>query len=226
MPTATKVKAKAASSIQASRQQDSRARILEAALQLIRSKGYSSCRIEDICAAAGLTKGGFFHHFSSKEEMALAAVDFWIESTGALFQSAPYHQPSDPVDRLLAYVDFRKALLQGELPQFTCLVGTMTQEIYLTHPAIRDAANRSIAGHAQTLVPDIEAAMRERGIQGGWTAASLALYTQATMQGAFILAKAAGGAQVAAECIDHLRLYLKLLFTPRPRPTTLSQEVV
>jgi len=176
--------------------------------------------------AAGLTKGGFFHHFRSKEEMAVAAVDFWIETTGALFQAAPYHEPSDPVDRLLAYVDFRRALLQGELPAFTCLVGTMTQEIYITHPEIRDAANRSIVGHARTLLPDIEAAMRERGIRGDWTAKSLALYTQAAIQGAFILAKAGGSVEVAADCIDHLRRYLELLFTPGAKPTTLSQEVV
>jgi len=45
-----------------------------------------------------------------------------------------------------------------------------------------------------------------------WTAASLALHTQAVLQGAFILAKARGGAQVAADTIDHLRRYVELLF--------------
>jgi TetR/AcrR family transcriptional repressor of nem operon len=223
---AIKIKAARESSIQASRQQDSRTRILEAALQVIRTKGYNACRIEDVCAAAGLTKGGFFHHFKSKEEMAVAAVDFWVEITGALFRSAPYHEPSDPVDRLLAYVDFRKALLQGELPQYTCLVGTMTQEIYITHPGIREAANRSIVGHAKTLVSDVEAAMLERRVRGDWTAESLALYTQATIQGAFILAKAGGGVAVASACMDHLRRYLELLFVPCQKPITLSLEVV
>ena len=144
--------------------------------------------------------------------MAIAAADYWSEITSALFASAPYHAPADPLDRLLAYVDFRKAILQGRLPEFTCLVGTMTQEVYDTHPAIREACNRSISGHAATLAPDIEAAICERGIDGEWTAESLALFTQATIQGAFILAKAKNGAAVAGECIDHLRRYLELLF--------------
>jgi TetR/AcrR family transcriptional regulator, transcriptional repressor for nem operon len=191
---------------------ESKTRLLDAALHVIRAKGYSATRVEDICDAAGLTKGSFFHHFDSKEALALAAADYWIEGTGALFASAPYHAPADPVDRLLAYVDFRKALLMGELPDFTCLVGTMVQEVYETHPALREACNRSIAGHAATLVPDIEEALRRRGMHPEWSAESLALYMQATIQGAFILAKATHGAAIAGECIDHLRRYLELLF--------------
>ncbi len=194
---------------------ESKTKLLNAALHVIRAKGYSATRIEDICEAANLTKGSFFHHFDSKEALALAAADYWIEGTGALFASAPYHAPADPLDRLLAYVDFRKALLMGELPDFTCLVGTMVQEVYDTHPAIRDACNRSISEHAATLVPDIEEAMRRRDMHPDWTAESLALYTQATIQGAFILAKAKHNREVAAASIDHLRRYLKLLFNKR-----------
>jgi TetR/AcrR family transcriptional repressor of nem operon len=202
---------------------ESKTRLLNAALHVIRAKGYSATRVEDICEAAGLTKGSFFHHFESKEALALAAADYWIEGTSALFASAPYHEPADPLDRLLAYVDFRKTLLMGDLSDFTCLVGTMVQEIYDTHPAIRDACNRSIAGHAATLAPDIEAALRERDMHPGWTAESLALYIQATIQGAFILAKAQYSVDIAAQCIDHLRRYLELLFAQPRVENVLSQ---
>jgi TetR/AcrR family transcriptional repressor of nem operon len=195
---------------------ESKTRILQAALSVIRTKGYTATRIEDVCEAAGLTKGSFFHHFSTKEELAIAAADYWSEITSALFADAPYHAPADPVQRVLAYVDFRKALLQGELPEFTCLVGTMTQEVFGTHPAIREACEHSISGHASTLVPDIQAAIEQCGIQADWTAESLALFTQAAIQGAFILAKAKHTREVAAECIDHLRRYLELLFN-QPR---------
>lgn len=193
-------------------QHESKRKLLDAALHVIRSKGYTATRVEDVCEAAGLTKGSFFHHFKSKEELALAAAEYWNLMTGRLFREAEYHAARDPVDRLLAYVDFRKALLKGELPEFTCLVGTMVQEVYDTHPALREACNKSISGHAATLVPDIEEAMRLRGIKADWTAESLALYTQAAIQGAFILAKAQHGAAVAGHCIDHLRRYIELLF--------------
>lgn len=194
----------------------SKTKILDAALYVIRAKGYSATRIEDICEAAGLTKGSFFHHFDSKEALALAAADYWSEMTGQFFTSAPYHAPADPLDRLLAYIDFRQSILQGDLPDFTCLVGTMVQEVYDTHPALREACNHSISSHAATLVPDIEAALRSRGMHPDWSAESLALYIQAGIQGAFILAKAQHNRDIAVACIAHLRRYVELLFN-RPR---------
>jgi TetR/AcrR family transcriptional regulator, transcriptional repressor for nem operon len=190
----------------------SKTRLLEAAIDVIRAKGYTATRIEDICAAAGVTKGSFFHHFSSKEELAIAAADYWGEVTSALFASAAYHSAPDPLERLLAYVDMRKAMLRGELAEFTCLAGTMAQEVYATHPAIRDACNHAISSHAATLVPDIEAAIRKYGVHGDWTAESLALMTQVAIQGAFVLAKATQNVTVAADSLDHLRRYIEMLF--------------
>jgi TetR/AcrR family transcriptional regulator, transcriptional repressor for nem operon len=196
---------------------ESKTKFLNAALHVIRYKGYTATRVEDICETAQLTKGSFFHHFDTKQELALAAADYWGTMTSALFEAAPYRAEPDPRARLLAYVDFRKALLQGELPEFTCLVGTMVQEVYDTHPAIRAACDKSISDHAATLEADIVECMRKYEVRVDWTASSLALYTQAVIQGAFILAKAKGGSAVAADCIDHLRRYLELLFV-EPKP--------
>lgn len=199
----------------------SRKKLLDAALYVIRARGYSATTVDDICAAAGLSKGSFFHHFKSKEELAIAAAEHFAAFAEGIFSTAPYRSFADPVDRLLGYVDFRKAILMGELPQFTCLLGTMVQETYETHPAIRAVCDKHLAAHAGTLEADIAAAVANCGIDADWTPASLALYTQAVIQGSFILAKAQGGPAVAASCLDHLRRYLELLFagpTPRENP--------
>ncbi len=187
-------------------------KLLDAALTIVREKGYASTNIDEICASAGVTKGGFFHHFKSKEDWAVAAARHWSRMTGAMFEAAAYHQPEDPLERVLAYVAFRRDLIRGELAEFTCFLGTMAQEVYGTHPAIQGACWEGIAGHAKTLENDIEAAMEKYGSDGTWTAASLALHTQAVLQGAFILAKASGDARHALECIDHMYRYIVLLF--------------
>ena len=191
-------------------------KILQAALAVIRTKGYAATSVDDLCAAAGVTKGAFFHHFKSKEELAVAAADHWSEMTGSLFAEAPYHGHADPLDRVIGYIDFRKSLLTGELPQFTCLAGTMVQETYDSNPAIRDACARSITSHAAKVEADIREAIAKYPISPPWTAASLALYTQAVLQGAFIIAKAKGNTKDAAACVDHLRRYVELLFN-RPQ---------
>lgn len=196
----------------AQNQHESKTKLLDAALHVIREKGYQATRVEDVCAAAGLTKGSFFHHFKSKEDLALAAAEHWNAVTGALFASAPYRELADPLDRLLAYIDYRKGLLRGELPEYSCLAGTMVQEVYATHPQLREACEKSISRHAATLEMDIELAMKKYNVRGNWTPRSLALYTQAVIQGALILAKARGGPEVAATMMDHLRRYVELLF--------------
>jgi TetR/AcrR family transcriptional repressor of nem operon len=193
-------------------QHESKTKLLDATLKVVRAKGYTAARIEDVCTEAGLTKGSFFHHFKSKEDLALAAVAHWGAQTTGFFADAPYHAPDDPLDRLIAYVAFRKAILTGELPEFTCFLGTIIQEAYLTHPEISTACERSLTAHAKTLEADIRDAMRKYRVRGNWTVGSLALHIQAVIQGGFILAKAKANAAAAAESLDHLRRYLELLF--------------
>ena len=200
---------------------ESKTRLLNAALHVIRAKGYTATRIEDICEAAALTKGSFFHHFKSKDDLGLAAAEHWRNMTQGVFASAPYRSLPDPLDRLLGYVDFRKTILKGELPEFTCLAGTMIQEIYQTHPVIRQACDRSISEHAAAVEADIAEAMQKYGIKAEWSAESLSLYMHAVIQGAFILAKAKDGPEVALTCIDHLRRHLETIFS---KPQTRTEK--
>jgi TetR/AcrR family transcriptional regulator, transcriptional repressor for nem operon len=194
-----------------------RGKLLGAALALIREQGYAATSVDELCQHAGVTKGAFFHHFKSKDALAVAAADHWSKTTGDFFAAAPYHGHEDPLNRVLGYLSFRKSILKGELAEFTCLVGTMVQETYASNPQIRKACEASIWGHAGRLEADIAEAMKRRRIRAAWSAESLALHTQAVLQGAFILAKAKGGTSIAAASIDHLHRYIELLFKPGVR---------
>lgn len=191
-----------------------RTSLLDAALKVIRMKGYSATTVDDICASAGVTKGSFFHHFANKEELAVEATKYWTEVTGGLFANAPYNQIEDPRERILAYIDFRSKIVQGDLADVTCLLGTMVQETYDSHPAIRTACREGIESHARSLVPMIAQAKALYAPQADWDAENLALYTQAAIQGAFILAKAQGDSSIATSFIGHLRNYVQGLLTP------------
>jgi TetR/AcrR family transcriptional repressor of nem operon len=198
-------------------------KLLDAALQVVRVQGYAGSSVDDICREAGVTKGSFFHHFKGKDDLAIAATEHWTGVTGNLFEGAPFRSLADPRERVLAYIDFRAELIQGDLPDFTCLLGTMVQETYSTHPHIRDACNRAILFHARTVEADLIEAKRVYAPKAKWEPLDVALFAQAAIQGAFILAKAQHDAGAARRAIAHLHQYVaSLLRTPAaasaPRP--------
>jgi TetR/AcrR family transcriptional repressor of nem operon len=203
---------------------NSRTRLLDAALDLIRAKGYSATTVDEICHRAGVTKGSFFHHFRSKDDLALAAVAHWEAKTASLFAAAPYHLAQDPLDRLLGYVDFRAANLTGELAEYTCLLGTLVQETYATHPEIRAACERALSAHIDELTRDVEAARQLYAPDASWSAESVGNFMQAVLQGSFILAKAKQGPEVVRENLEHLRRTLRVLFQPDEHPEPKKKE--
>lgn len=197
--------------MQASRS-DSREKLILAARDEIRRKGYTATRVEDICRAAGVTKGSFFHHFSSKDALGAAAVDAWRDSNEIFFATAPYQEVADPVERLIAHIAFRREMLNGPIEGFSCLVGTMAQELFATNNDLMPHLSDEFEAHIARLTDEIRAAQEGAGLEDAFSARGLALHMQAVVQGAFIVAKAADGAKDARQALDHLENYIRLLF--------------
>ena len=191
--------------------ENSRTRLLTATIDLVRANGYAATRVDDVCAAAGVTKGSFFHHFASKEELAIAAAAHWNDRATNLFTHAPYLSEPESIDRLLGYVSFRKELLSGDIWEWSCYAGTTIQETHETYPAIRDACAQSIASHIAMLRGLIDLALLEHPV-AGLRAESLAVHIQAVIQGAFVMAKAQQDPKAAIDSLDHLYRYVELLF--------------
>jgi len=191
--------------------ENSRTRLLTATIDLVRANGYAATRVDDVCAAAGVTKGSFFHHFASKEDLAIAAAAHWNDRAARLFAQAPYLSRPESIDRLLGYVSFRKELLVGDIWEWSCYAGTTIQETHETYPGIRDACAESITNHVAMLRAMIDEVLREHPVPG-LRAESLAGHIQAVLQGAFIMAKARQDASPARDSVDHLHRYLELLF--------------
>lgn len=188
---------------------DARGRLLDAALAVIRRQGFAATSVDQLCRTAGVTKGAFFHHFRSKEDLGVAAAGHFCAMADRLFD-APWSGLADPAERVLGYIALRREIIAGGFEDFTCLLGTMVQEAYATSPALRAACEAGITAHALRLVPDLTAALTAAG-RADVSAETLALHVQAALQGGFILAKATGDPDAARATVDHLARYLRLL---------------
>lgn len=192
---------------------NARSKLIDAAHALVRRKGYSATSVDEICAAAGVTKGAFFHHFASKEALAVAAAEQWTARADELIFILPdWTRLEDPLDRLLAHIDFRAAMMDGPAEDFTCYVGTMVQESFASSDTLRRASDASISAYCERLAVDIEAAIARYGIRDGVSAMSLSYHIQAVLQGAFIIAKAKNSPKEARDSVLHLKRYIKMLF--------------
>lgn len=195
--------------------QNARDRLLEAGVRLIRLQGFANTSVGELCEEAGVTKGAFFHHFASKEELGVELARYWSMSTSGFFDDAPFRQIEDPLERILGYLDLRIALVGGPTESFSCVAGTMIQEEFRSSEPIRAACAKSILGNADLFVEDFAEAIAKHGIDAD--PRSLSLHMQVVIQGAFILAKTQESEETAVamarESMTHFKHYLTLQFS-------------
>lgn len=85
--------------------QENREQIIETAAHLLRKHGFDGIGVADIMKAAGLTHGGFYRNFASKDDLAVKASERAIADTTALLKNGLAEQPKDPLRALIeAYV--------------------------------------------------------------------------------------------------------------------------
>ncbi len=62
------------------RSEETRIKIMDAAIMLFSNHGYNKASVDDICEEAGISKGAFYHHFKSKQELFIALLDGWLQA--------------------------------------------------------------------------------------------------------------------------------------------------
>jgi TetR/AcrR family transcriptional repressor of nem operon len=121
---------------------DTRTRILDAAQDAILHKGFDATSIEEIVAAAEITKGGFFYHFPDKNALALALIERYISAEDRLFDELfgrAEELNDDPLHRMLIGLQLMAELLE-DLPNGHpgCMVASAAYQDRLFDRAVRE----------------------------------------------------------------------------------------
>ncbi|MBN9411827.1 MAG: TetR/AcrR family transcriptional regulator [Burkholderiales bacterium] len=115
-----------------------RGQITEAADRLFYEQGFGHTSFADVAGAVGISRGNFYHHFKSKDDILAAVIEGRLERTRALLQ-AWEAQACTPIERLHCFVQM---LLdnQPHILAHGCPVGTLCGELAkLDHPALEQA---------------------------------------------------------------------------------------
>src|SRR5712671_4088794 len=87
---------------------ETKRKLVDAGVNLMRSHGFNATTVDEVCAAAGVTKGGFFHYFKSKDDLATAAITRFHELRARESADAPFRRLADPLERVFGRLDFAK----------------------------------------------------------------------------------------------------------------------
>jgi TetR/AcrR family transcriptional regulator, transcriptional repressor for nem operon len=124
-------------------------RIIETAGRAIRAHGYDGASVADVMKQAGLTHGGFYAHFASREAMLEEAIDRAADQGRARLQAvADRAEPGHALEALVAsYLSDRHV----EHPESGCTLAALGSETRRQAPALRRIATRQVGGLAALL---------------------------------------------------------------------------
>jgi TetR/AcrR family transcriptional repressor of nem operon len=169
-----------------------RERILEAAAQRFRERGFEGIGVADLMKEAGLTHGGFYGHFSSKEDLIAEASARALAQSLARWGKLADRASGDPLSALAgAYLTSR----HRDKPGAGCVLAALGPDVSRQGPAVR----RSVTGYVRSacdlvarLVPGKSKAARRQKAMSTW----------ATLVGAMVIARAVDDRALSQEFLD------------------------
>ncbi|MBL8012702.1 MAG: TetR/AcrR family transcriptional regulator [Candidatus Omnitrophica bacterium] len=192
--------------------------ILNEAQYLFLARGFAGTSVDDICRQAKITKGGFFHHFKTKESLAKQVLEkFCSHSREEMRQAGCCQDVSDPFDRVLALLDGIPSAMFKKNKHRGCLITTFIQELSDSHPEIQSLCLKGLNEWAALLKTDLKLAKEKYIPDSSIDIPSLANHCIAVIEGAQIMAKASADRHVFDESLKHLKQYLTLTFKIKQR---------
>jgi TetR/AcrR family transcriptional repressor of nem operon len=189
-----------------------RERLLEHAQDLMLTKGFVATTVDEICKAAGLSKGTFFHYFKNKEELGKATLDRFFRSQLEMVGRGSFRKKADPLERLYGWVDSVIEASKTPMARKGCLVGNFSQELSDTHPEIRSECAQRFSEWTALLKKELDEAKARYLSRSSLDTQGLAEHFIAVLQGSLILAKAKQDFGTVEKNLGHFKRYLKMVF--------------
>jgi TetR/AcrR family transcriptional repressor of nem operon len=172
--------------------QETHARIVKKASIRLREKGAHGIGVADLMKEAGLTHGGFYAHFDSREALVIEAFAYAMDRSTERWRKIAEQTPPDK--RLATIVETYLAPLHRDDPGHGCAVPTLGAEIARESPKTRRAFAAKLEQMIDMMADQIPDVPRK-------TARKRAIAALATMMGTLVLARIAGSGEFSEEIL-------------------------
>jgi TetR/AcrR family transcriptional repressor of nem operon len=194
------------SRIKPTKGEKSRSAIIEQAAVLFNKRGFDGCSIQDIVGATGFEKGSIYGHFSSKEELALAAFDFaWEVTLEKRFEDLD--EIADAVDKLRKHVDN----FVETMPSFPggCPLLNSATASYDGNTALRTRSQRALDGWIKKICLIIEDGKSRKEIRESVDARQVAMHVISLLGGSAAMDRVSKKPEAIKFAQRHLKAYFE-----------------
>jgi TetR/AcrR family transcriptional repressor of nem operon len=196
-----------------------RGKILDAAQNLVLERGYVGMTVDHVLDAVGITKGAFFHHFKTKDDLARALLQRYAERDERIYRETRERAEKlsdDPLQQILLFIGLFQEMFDGLTEPYPgCLFASYLYELQQFGEDTRELIRSSFMKWRELLQEKFEAAARRYPPRIEVSAASLADAFTVVLEGAFITSKALNEPKLVSEQLRHFRNYVELLFRSR-----------
>lgn len=193
-----------------------RQKILDAAQQAVLERGFAATSVDTIQEAAGISRGTFFYHFKTKDDLARTLIERYADADRQLiddFMSRAETLSRDPLQQVLLFISLHEDLfkdMDGVLPG--CLFASYSYEAGLFDARTHDLIEGSITYWREVLGGKIREAMTAHPPTVDVDPDSVAELIYGILQGAFVLSRVRDDSSMMVEHIRHARRHVELLF--------------
>lgn len=175
-----------------------RERIVETASRLFREKGYDGIGVADLMKCAGLTHGGFYGHFASKEDLLAEAFGKAMEHSAQRWRELLDQAPAKPRS---AVAHMYLTAKHRDNPGKGCALASLGPDVSRVGPEVRQAMDASFNAQLEALARALpgDAAQRRRD----------AIATYAALVGGLVLSRSVGDAALSDEILAAVRSSLE-----------------
>lgn len=186
--------------------------LIDAAVRLMLQQGFAGTSVDLICKEAGMTKGGFFHHFESKEAICKAAVEWWGQMGTALYAVAWNNKNIDPLEQVHHMLDIMTGFTMRPNEACVCMVGMMSQELAATSPVIQAACAKELHSWTDNVARILAAAKKKHKPKTDFDPKAVAWFLNSLWQGSMLVGKACESQEMIRHNLKLARSYVDSLF--------------